>query len=113
MSDERDGRTVDDTSGAGRLGRSFDWPACWAGRRLSAQEHQDPPRESKGPIDAILDAMACVHTSPTPNPGNAMKFTLDINLPARILANRGDDVEDVFTAAVLAIPGVEFGVRRE
>lgn len=35
-----------------------------------------------------------------------MKFTLDITLPERILANRGDDVEDVFTAAVLTIPGV-------
>ncbi len=35
-----------------------------------------------------------------------MKFTLDITLPERILANRGDDVEDMFTAAVLAIPDV-------
>jgi hypothetical protein len=35
-----------------------------------------------------------------------MKFTLDITLREHILANRGDDVEDVFTAAVLAIPGV-------
>jgi hypothetical protein len=35
-----------------------------------------------------------------------MKFTLDITLPDRILATRGDDVEDVFTAAVLTIPGV-------
>jgi len=42
-----------------------------------------------------------------------MKFTLDVTLPGRILANRGDDVEDVFTAAVLAIPGVDsvFGVN--
>jgi Scaffold protein Nfu/NifU N terminal len=49
--------------------------------------------------------MACVRLASTPNP-NAMKFTLDITLPERILANRGDDVEDVFTAAVLTIPGV-------
>ncbi len=36
-----------------------------------------------------------------------MKFTLDVTLPERILANRGDDVEDAFTAAVLTIPGVD------
>jgi hypothetical protein len=56
--------------------------------------------------------MACVHTSSTPNP-NAVKFTLDITLPGRILASRGDDVEDLFTAALLAIPGVDsvFGVN--
>ena len=42
-----------------------------------------------------------------------MKFTLDVTLPERILANRGDDVEDAFTAAVLVIPGVAsvFGVN--
>ena len=42
-----------------------------------------------------------------------MKFTLDVTLPERILANRGDDVEDAFTAAVLATPGVAsmFGVN--
>ena len=42
---------------------------------------------------------------PTPNP-NAMKFTLDITLPERVLANRGDEVEDAFTRAVLAVEGV-------
>ena len=49
---------------------------------------------------------------PTPNP-DAMKFTLDITLPQRLLANRGDDVEDGFTRAVLAIDGVVsvFGVN--
>ena len=35
-----------------------------------------------------------------------MKFTLDVTLPARVLANRGDDVDDMFTRAVLAIDGV-------
>jgi hypothetical protein len=56
--------------------------------------------------------MACVRFAPTPNP-NAMKCTLDVTLAERILANRGDDVEDAFTAAVLAIPGVAsvFGVN--
>jgi hypothetical protein len=49
---------------------------------------------------------------PTPNP-NAMKFTLDITLPERVLANRGDDVEDAFTRAVLGVEGVAsvFGVN--
>ena len=56
--------------------------------------------------------MACVRLTPTPNP-NAMKFALDVTLPERILANSGDDVEDAFTAAVLAIRGVAsvFGVN--
>jgi hypothetical protein len=56
--------------------------------------------------------MACATPSPTPNP-NAMKFTLDVALPARILANRGDDVDDAFTRALLAIDGVAsvFGVN--
>jgi hypothetical protein len=49
---------------------------------------------------------------PTPNP-DAMKFILDITLSQRLLANRGDDVEDGFTRAVLAIDGVVsvFGVN--
>ena len=49
---------------------------------------------------------------PTPNP-DAMKFTLDITLSQRLLANRGDGVEDGFTRAVLAIDGVAsvFGVN--
>jgi hypothetical protein len=42
---------------------------------------------------------------PTPNP-DAMKFTLDVCLPERILATRGEPVEDAFTRAVLAIEGV-------
>ena len=48
---------------------------------------------------------------PTPNP-NAMRFALDISLPERLLANRGDDIEDAFTRAVLAVEGVAsvFGV---
>jgi hypothetical protein len=49
--------------------------------------------------------MACATPSPTPNP-NAMKFTLDVALPARILADRGDDVDDPLTRALLAIDGV-------
>ena len=42
-----------------------------------------------------------------------MKFTLDVTLPARVLADCGDDVDDVFTRAVLAIEGVAsvFGVN--
>jgi len=49
---------------------------------------------------------------PTPNP-DAMKFTLDIALSERLLAIRGDNVEDGFTRAVLAIDGVAsvFGVN--
>jgi hypothetical protein len=49
---------------------------------------------------------------PTPNP-DAMKFILDITLSQRLLANRGDDVEDGFTHAVLAIDDVVsvFGVN--
>jgi Scaffold protein Nfu/NifU N terminal len=42
---------------------------------------------------------------PTPNP-DAMKFTLDVSLPDRILASRGEPVEDAFTRVVLAIDGV-------
>ncbi len=41
-------------------------------------------------------AVACVRPTPTPNP-DAMKFTLDISLPERLMADRGDDSEDAFT----------------
>jgi hypothetical protein len=56
--------------------------------------------------------VACVRALPTPNP-NAMKFALDVTLPERVLANRGDDVEDAFTRAVLGVEGVAsvFGVN--
>jgi hypothetical protein len=56
--------------------------------------------------------MACVRPVPTPNP-DAMKFTLDISLPERVLAKRGDDIEDGFTRALLAVDGVAsvFGVN--
>ena len=56
--------------------------------------------------------MAVTRPAPTPNP-DAMKFTLDITLPARINAKQGDDVEDQFTTAVLATEGVAsvFGVN--
>ena len=42
-----------------------------------------------------------------------MKFTLDITLPARINANRGDETDDPFARAVLALDGVAsvFGVN--
>jgi len=42
-----------------------------------------------------------------------MKFTLDVTLPERILAGRGDEVGDPFTGALLAIDGVAsvFGVN--
>jgi hypothetical protein len=58
------------------------------------------------------ERVACVRPASTPNP-DAMKFTLDITLPERVLANRGDDVEDAFTRAVLAVDGVVsvFGVN--
>src|SRR4051794_15751555 len=49
--------------------------------------------------------MACVRPMTTPNP-DAMKFTLDVTLPARVLADSGDEVDDAFTRAVLAINGV-------
>ena len=56
--------------------------------------------------------MACVRPEPTPNP-DAMKFVLDLTLPARILANRGDEADDRFTRALLAIDGVAaiFGIN--
>jgi Scaffold protein Nfu/NifU N terminal len=56
--------------------------------------------------------MACVRPTPTPNP-DAMKFTLDISLPERLLAKRGDDIDDPFTRALLAVDGVAsvFGVN--
>ena len=56
--------------------------------------------------------MAVARAAPTPNP-DAMKFTLDITLPERILAKRGDDVDDEFTSAVLSTDGVAsvFGVN--
>src|SRR5258706_3733222 len=56
--------------------------------------------------------MACVRPEPTPNP-DARKFTLDISLPERLLAKRGDDIEDAFTRALLAVDGVAsvFGVN--
>lgn len=56
--------------------------------------------------------MACVRPSATPNP-DAMKFTLDVTLPERLLANHGDEVDDPFTQALLAVEGVAsvFGVN--
>lgn len=48
----------------------------------------------------------------TPNP-RALKFVLDVTLPARIDAHRGDGSADPFVAEVLAVDGVEsvFGVN--
>jgi hypothetical protein len=56
--------------------------------------------------------MACVRPTSTPNP-DAMKFELDIALPERIHAKHGDDVEDLFTRALLSVDGVAsvFGVN--
>jgi hypothetical protein len=56
--------------------------------------------------------MACARPEATPNP-DAMKFTLDVTLPGRLLGNRGDDVEDPFARALLAIDGVAsvFGIN--
>lgn len=58
------------------------------------------------------EAMACARPIATPNP-DAMKFTLDVTLADRILASRGEPVEDAFTRVVLAIAGVAsvFGVN--
>ena len=56
--------------------------------------------------------MACVRPSPTPNP-NAMKFTLDVTLSARIDTTRGEGDDTPFVRAVLAVDGVAsvFGVN--
>ena len=49
--------------------------------------------------------MAHAEPSTTPNP-DAMKFTLDRTLPAMINVTRGEDTDDAFAAAVLAVDGV-------
>ncbi len=57
--------------------------------------------------------MASASPSPTPNP-NAMKFTLDVKLPATMnYANAAAAEGNPFAAAVFAIPGVAslFGVN--
>ena len=56
--------------------------------------------------------MARVRPSTTPNP-NAMKFTLDVTLPARIDTTRGEGDDTPFVRAVLAVDGVAsvFGVN--
>ena len=56
--------------------------------------------------------MATVRPSTTPNP-NAMKFTLDVTLPARIDTTRGEGTDSEFARAVLAFDGVAsvFGVN--
>jgi len=58
------------------------------------------------------EAMACARPESTPSP-DAMKFTLDVTLPERLLANRDDDVDDPFARALLAIDGVAsvFGIN--
>jgi len=87
------------------LGRPSKYPPEFRREALELAGASRPAGEPIWPIGAMLDAMACVRLASTPNP-NAMKFTLDITLLERILANRGDGVEDVFTAAALTIPGV-------
>jgi len=56
--------------------------------------------------------VACARPESTPNP-DAMKFVLDVTLPERLLAKRGDDVDDPFARALLAIDGVAsvFGIN--
>ncbi len=57
--------------------------------------------------------MASASPSPTPNP-NAMKFTLDVKLPATMnFANAGAAEGNPFATAVFGIPGVAslFGVN--
>src|SRR5215211_7159882 len=58
------------------------------------------------------EVVACARPESTPNP-DAMKFVLDVTLPERLLANRGDDVDDPFARALLAIDGVAsvFGIN--
>ena len=56
--------------------------------------------------------MASVTHSPTPNP-NALKFTLDITLPAMINIASAEEASTPFERAVFAAPGVAnlFGVN--
>ncbi len=57
--------------------------------------------------------MASASPSPTPNP-NAMKYTLDVKLPAPMnYANAAAAEGNAFATAVFAIPGVAavFGVN--
>ncbi len=57
--------------------------------------------------------MAAAVPSPTPNP-NAMKYSLDVKLPATLnVANAGAAAGDPFAAAVFAVDGVQslFGVN--
>ncbi len=56
--------------------------------------------------------MATVTHSPTPNP-NALKFTLDVTLPAMINITSADEASTPFERAVFAAPGVAnlFGVN--
>lgn len=57
--------------------------------------------------------MATIDPSATPNP-DALKFTLDVRLPAMLNATRPEDAPDsAFVAAVLAVGGVAsvFGVN--
>jgi len=57
--------------------------------------------------------MAAAEPSPTPNP-NAMKFTLDVKLPATLnVANPEAAAGNPFAAAVFSVEGVQslFGVN--
>jgi len=57
--------------------------------------------------------MAAAVPSPTPNP-NAMKYSLDVKLPATLnVANAGAAAGDPFAAAVFEVEGVQslFGVN--
>ena len=56
--------------------------------------------------------MASATVSTTPNP-DAMKFTLDVQLPAMINLSSVDDATTAFERQVLVVPGVAnlFGVN--
>lgn len=56
--------------------------------------------------------MVSVRATRTPNP-NAMKFTLDVTLPHGLESKSGDEPEDPFEAALLALDGVDsvFGIN--
>jgi hypothetical protein len=56
--------------------------------------------------------MATAAVSPTPNP-DALKFTLDVKLPAMVNLSSADEATTAFERTIMAVPGVAnlFGVN--
>ena len=56
--------------------------------------------------------MATAAVSPTPNP-DALKFTLDVKLPAMVNLSSADEATTAFERQIMAVPGVAnlFGVN--